>query len=79
MTLRAEPMRRFRIVEPTSATDPTAVVTVVTAAEVEAAYFPYWRARMIALGRADKATLDNCIEDWITVNWAEELFDDAAS
>ena len=49
------------------------------AAEIEAAYFPYWRAKMIALGRADMATLDNCIEDWVTVNWAEELFDDAAS
>lgn len=77
MTHRAEPMRRFRIVEPTSATDPTAVVSVVTAAEIEAAYFPYWRAKMIALGRTEQATLANCIEDWITVNWAEELFDDA--
>lgn len=33
-------------------------------------YFPWWSGEMMRMGRQDLISEDNCIQDWVTVNWA---------
>ena len=35
-------------------------------------YNTYWYAKMVQAGKADQATKENCILDWITVHWGVE-------
>jgi len=35
-------------------------------------YWTHWNRKMFQSGNSDKVTEDNCIEDWITIHWAEE-------
>ena len=64
-------MRSWRHIEPTSGSDSTAIIIETTEAEIVAMYFPYWRERMIAAGKTNEATIENCIDDWVVVHWAQ--------
>lgn len=33
-------------------------------------YWEYWYEKMVLAGKRDNISLENCIEDWIVVNWA---------
>lgn len=33
-------------------------------------YWEYWYEAMIRKGERARITVDNCIKDWVTVNWA---------
>jgi hypothetical protein len=66
-------MRTWRYIEPTSAEDSTAVVFVVTDEEILAIYWDYWVEQMVAVGKLLMATPENCIEDFVVVNWAEPV------
>ena len=59
-------MRRFEVQDPDG-------VYEVSEAEIASTYFLYWRERMTQIGKADEATFDNCLKDWITVHWAHEI------
>lgn len=32
-------------------------------------YFPYWSWRMKEAGKEDLINKENCLEDWLVVNW----------
>lgn len=36
-------------------------------------YFPYWAKKVREVGREHMISAENCIEDWVAVNWAEEV------
>jgi len=36
-------------------------------------YFPYWYGKMHKAGKGDLVSFIRCIEDFCTINWAEEL------
>jgi hypothetical protein len=38
--------------------------------QILADYFPYWKKRMIEVGREHLITRQNCIDDWVTLHWA---------
>jgi hypothetical protein len=35
-------------------------------------YFEYWSGKMLSVNKCDLISHANCIEDWITVHWAQE-------
>jgi hypothetical protein len=35
-------------------------------------YYEYWRGQMVRAGKLDLITPENCIEDWVVVNWARK-------
>jgi hypothetical protein len=65
-------MRRFRYVEPLGKMDEPLTITV-SERWIRLRYWPYWKKQMRALGRHDLISFDNCIDDFVVVNWAEEL------
>jgi hypothetical protein len=36
-------------------------------------YWEFWKNRMQELGRDHLISKENCIQDWITVNWAYKV------
>jgi hypothetical protein len=64
-------MRRFRYVEPGENDEP--VEHIVTDVWIEEHYFPWWQEQMRKVGKESEICLQNCIEDFIVVHWAEEL------
>lgn len=36
-------------------------------------YWPYWCQQMRRIGKQDQISFESCIEDWIIINWAEEI------
>ena len=54
------------------------VVKSVTEQQILSEYWDYWKSKMTQkFGAGDeKITEENCIEDWIAVNWAWEKKDD---
>ena len=45
-----------------------------TDAEILAEYYDWWASQMRARGKMDEITSENCIQDWVAVNWAERVF-----
>lgn len=66
-------MTQWRYIEPTSATDSTPVVFIVTEAEIIATYYAYWANQMRRAGKADEINEHGCVEDFIVVHWAEPV------
>jgi hypothetical protein len=52
-------------------------VHTVTDEEILREYFPYWQEQMRKVGREHMISPENCIEDFVAVNWAEEVTPDA--
>ena len=46
---------------------------IITEDEIKTQYFPYWKERMKKIGKAEEATFENCVDDFIIVNWAYEV------
>lgn len=36
-------------------------------------YYSYWYQKMVEAGKDEFITKENCIEDWKTIHWAEEV------
>lgn len=67
--------RRWMVVEPDGG-DPERPVTYIwTEQEILDAYYDSWVKDMAAVGRTHLISERHCIEDWVTVNWAERLDD----
>ena len=66
-------MRIFSYIEPADPDsgnwEPREVT--VTSEEIEEDYWPWWSAKMLSSGRTP--TMENCIQDFLAVNWATEL------
>lgn len=65
------PSRKWKYVEPGPNNEP--VETVVTDEDIIRDFFPWWSGEMKRLGREDLISHKNCIEDYVVVNWAEEV------
>ena len=46
---------------------------VLSEDEIIAEYWDYWSGRMKEVGKEDMISRENCINDWIIVNWAVEV------
>ena len=75
LTLR-DKERTWRYSEPTSPTDSTPVVHIITDPEILREYFPHWKGEMERAGKAHLISEELCIEDWVMVHWAEEVKED---
>jgi len=60
-------MRQFKILEQDEGEK------IVTEDWIRENYFPYWKEMMIKMGIGDQFNFEFCLEDWIAVNWAEEI------
>jgi len=49
---------------------------VLTEDQIIAEFWDYWCTQMRRVGKEDMITRERCLEDWITINWAEEVKDD---
>jgi hypothetical protein len=66
---------RYLIVEPPGNFDDDPLVLVYTRDEILKDYFEYWSAKMRLVGKDELISEQNCIEDWIIVNYAEAVHD----
>jgi hypothetical protein len=48
---------------------------IISDEQILATYYPWWAEQIRAVGREHMITPENCLEDWISVNWAEEITD----
>lgn len=66
-------MRYWTYVEPAGSSSHP-VYTIMSDAAVLATYRSHWTARMMQKygGCSSEITDENCIQDWVTLNWAEE-------
>jgi hypothetical protein len=51
---------------------------ICTDVDIRKRYWPYWRKKMRQKwGRKHKLiTFNNCVDDWVSINWATELGSD---
>ena len=53
--------------------DPAGGITLeYTEDDIIAEYWEFWVSQLKRVGREDLISRENCIEDWIAVNWALE-------
>ena len=64
-------MRYFRYVEPGWADE--VVTTTMSEEQILQEYWAYWKRRMEEVGRHDLISEENCIQDFVVVNWAWEV------
>jgi len=48
-------------------------IVMMNEAEILDHYYSWWSTRMLEAGKILMATEENCIGDWVVVNWAEEV------
>lgn len=63
---------RYSFAEPLGEGNEPVVITV-SDKWIELMYYPAWKERMINVGRGHLISLEKCIEDFVTVNWAQKL------
>jgi len=61
----------YHYVEPDEFMNPVDVF--VTEEYIIEHYFPYWSEQMKKVNKEHLINKENCIEDYIVVNWAEEV------
>lgn len=68
-------MRKFKYYEPVylGHGDVRHDEIIVTEKDILRDYWPYWKTRMEEAGKADLIDFNTCIEDFVIVNWAEEV------
>lgn len=67
-------MKVYQYVEPDI--DGNEITVTMNEDQIMQEYWAYWVDRMIEVGKEDEISRENCISDWIVVNWAWELKDD---
>jgi hypothetical protein len=53
------------------------ITVVKTEEQILREYLPYWTRRMEEIGKSHLISPEYCIDDWVVVNWAWEVKDDA--
>lgn len=72
-------MRKFKYLDPPDENNPNGVERVFTEEEIKAIYYPFWKSKMDEhniLNDCDKS-FESCLQDWIIINWAEEIKDES--
>lgn len=64
-------MKSYTVVYPDD--EGNAIEEVVTEREIIDSYFDYWSQQMVMSGKAHQVSYKNCIEYWVTINWAMEV------
>jgi hypothetical protein len=64
-------MRRFRVVDPGANDEP--IDEIWSEKGILSVYFPYWSTEMHKQGKTDRISYERCLDDWLVINWAEEL------
>lgn len=64
-------MRKFRCLQPDINMNPLEIVR--TEKEILDEYYETWKKLMKKVGRQEMISKDNCINDWVTTHWAEEI------
>ena len=64
-------MRRFKYIE--FIDEDIELVKVKTEKEVLDMYWDYWVSKMKQVEREHLISEENCIQDWVVINWAWEL------
>ena len=67
-------MRKFQYDEPTDDYKSSMVITM-TEEEIAKDYLPYWVSQMLQIGNYNEVSWENCLDDWITINYAWEVLD----
>lgn len=67
--LTATPDRVWQYTEPHDSEQGFAVVQM-TERQILEQYGPWWRSELVRLGREHLISPENCVEDWVVVNWA---------
>lgn len=49
------------------------LVCEITDEQIIIEFFDWWAGEMIKVGKADEISLEACVDDWVTVNWAWEV------
>ena len=63
-------MTNWKVVEPEDDTVKTAIVVIYSEEMIIEEYFQFWSQMMKARGKDHLISEQNCIEDWVTINWA---------
>lgn len=65
----------YEYVEPSE--DGSSTLLLINRRQIIDLYYPYWRRRMIADGKAvidrSPTAFDLCVEDWVTIHWARPV------
>lgn len=70
--------RRWAYIEPASQGDHRPIEYILSEDEILRQYYPIWRDSMIAIGKVDQISEENCIEDWVVTHWAYPFIDPLA-
>lgn len=62
--------RQWRYVEPSEHGE---VTVTLSESEIVRKYFDYYAEGMRRVGKADDISEQGCIDDWVTVHWAERV------
>ena len=46
---------------------------IITEDEIITQYYPYWCNQMKKVGKGNEISIENCIEDFLTIHWAWEI------
>lgn len=46
---------------------------LITDKQILEEYYPWWKEQMIKVNKSNLINEDNCIDDWVIINWAWEL------
>lgn len=49
------------------------IIKTFTEEEILKTYYPWWKSELESLGRSNLVSEENCIEDWVVINWAWEV------
>jgi len=64
-------MRIWRYIDPGPDLEP--IETIMSDAQILETYYPRWSETLFRQGKGHLISPENCIEDWVTENWASEL------
>ncbi len=70
-------MRYFEIVDPIAPEDgdwrPS--IKILSEKEILRWYFPFWKNKMVVVGKEEMVNEDKCLEDFAIVHWAVYIGD----
>lgn len=64
-------MRRWKYIEP--GPNNQIVENIWTEDQIRRLFYPMWVKEMHRLRKKEQISFQTCLEDWITVHWAEEI------
>lgn len=64
------PDKKWYYIEPDE--NMNVVMICKTEQEIINEYYEFWKTQMEKVNKVDLINFDNCIEDWVVVNWASD-------